>query len=88
MKAFEALWKCYIWTNFGFSKRLSGSASKELKAKKLEEILNKQYTELENRKEAAPANDKQIVGQFLRPVMESINTALDTFQHEMQPVIR
>lgn len=67
---------------------LRGSASRELKAKKLEEILNKQYSELENFKEAAPGNEKQIVGQFLRPIMESINAALDMFQREMKPVVR
>ena len=61
------------------------SAAREKKATKLKDSLDAKYTQLERMQDAAQPSDRMIVAQFLRPVMQAIDAALEAYQLEMQP---
>lgn len=64
---------------------VAASASREKKATKLKETLDAKYNQLERMQHAAQPSERQIVAQFLRPVRQAIDTALEAYDREMQP---
>lgn len=64
---------------------LKASASKERAAEKLQGVLKSKQIELDNFKYAAEAKDRNVVTQFLTPVMNAIEAAVLAFEAELQP---
>lgn len=71
--------------HFWSSLPVNASASREKRVTKLKETLDAKFTQLERMQDAAQPSDRQIVAQFLRPVKQAIDAALEAYEAEMRP---
>lgn len=64
---------------------VKASAAREKRAARLKETLDARFTQLERMQDAAQPGDRQIVAQFLRPVKQAIDAALEAYEVELKP---